>query len=497
MVRALVAAVVTALVSACSLSSRSDLDPSPHAVLAVAFENISERYLESLPMDQAALAGLDKLAALEPELNVVRARGAVRLTLGGSEIAVRPEPGPRDALGWAWLTADMIEAARRASPRLRARGIDDVYDAVFGGVTARLDSYTKYAGPAAAKRAREAREGFGGIGITLAIEDEAAAIVSVHDGSPAEKAGVKRDDVITHVNGQPIKGLSQDEIVGRLRGPSGSEIRLTLKRKGQDAPVAIAVTRIHVVPPTVIARRDGSVLSLRVTSFNQRTAPTLDRELRQALRDRERPVRGVVLDLRNNPGGLLDQAVEVADLFIADGKIATTAGRHSDSHQSFDASSGQSGEQVPLIVLINGRSASSAEVVAGALADRGRAVVIGSTTYGKGTVQTIVRLPNSGELTLSWSKLYTPAGRVLHDRGITPAICLYDDESRSNALNAAMRAHRATAAMLTDLPPAKLDCPHGDGELRNIDAEIARRLLAEPALYTAVLASKRPSVAAR
>jgi carboxyl-terminal processing protease len=152
---------------------------------------------------------------------------------------------------------------------------------------------------------------------------------------------------------------------------------------------------------------------------------------------------------------------------------------------------------VPLVVLINGRSASSAEVVAGALGDRGRAIVVGSTTYGKGTVQTIVRLPNSGELTLSWSKLYTPSGKVLHEKGVTPAICLSDDESRSNALNAALRAQRATPAMLTDLPPAKLDCPHGDGELRNIDAEIARRLLAEPTLYSAVLATKRPAVAAR
>jgi carboxyl-terminal processing protease len=448
-------------------------------------------------MDRAALAGLDRLVALDPDLKLARTRGAVRLTYADSEIAARPEPGPRDALGWAWLSADMIAVARRASPRLKTRSIDDIYDAVFGGTTARLDSYTKYAGPAAAKRARESREGFGGIGVTIAIEDETAAIVSVHDGSPAEKAGIKRDDVITHVNGQPIKGLSQDEIVGRLRGPSGSEIRLTLKRKGRESAVEVAATRIHVVPPTVIARRDGNVLSLRVTSFNQRTAPTLERELRRALRDPEKPATGVVLDLRNNPGGLLDQAVEVADLFIADGKIATTAGRHADSHQSFDATPGQSGEQVPLVVLINGRSASSAEVVAGALGDRGRAIVVGSTTYGKGTVQTIVRLPNSGELTLSWSKLYTPSGKVLHEKGVTPAICLSDDESRSNALNAALRAQRATPAMLTDLPPAKLDCPHGDGELRNIDAEIARRLLAEPTLYSAVLATKRPAVAAR
>jgi len=478
--------------------NRGDVDPSPHAVLAVAFENLNERYLDPMRMDQAALAGLDKLSTLDQDLAIVRARGAVRLTQAGNELIVRPEPGPRDALGWAWLSADLIDSARRASPRIKNRGIDEVYDALFGGLMAKLDSYTRYAGPAAARRAREARDGFGGIGITVSTEDGITSIVSIHEGTPAEKAGIRRDDVITHVNGQPLKGLSQDEIVARLRGPAGSEIKLTLKRKGQDTPIEMALVRTHVVPPTVIARRDGNVLSVRITSFNQKTAPTLERELRRALRDPEKPATGVVLDLRGNPGGLLDQAVEVADLFLADGKIVTTAGRHPDSMQAFDATSGQSGERVPLVVLVNGRSASSAEVVAAALGDRGRALVVGSTTYGKGTVQTIVRLPNSGEMTLTWSRIYSPSGKILHERGVVPAVCLSDDERRSNELIAALKAHKATIQQMLDLPAnAPEACPKGDGETRNIDAEIARRLLSEPALYTAVLATKRPNVAAR
>jgi carboxyl-terminal processing protease len=491
-------AVAAALAGCAGGNRRGDLDPSPHAVLAVAYENLADRYLDQLSIDKIAMHGLERLKDFDPALAVSRGRGAVRLTYQGSEIAARPEPSARDALGWAWLAADMMEAARQASPRVKQRAVDDIYDAIFSGSLAGLDSYTRYASPAAAKRAREAREGFGGVGITVGVEDGVTSLVAVHDGSPAEKAGLKPNDVVTHINGQPIAGLSQDDIVGRLRGPTGSDIRLTILRKGNNRAFDVSMARTHVVPPTVIARRDGNVLTLRVTSFNQRTATSLERELRRALREGERPATGVVLDLRGNPGGLLDQAVEVADLFLNEGRIISTIGRHPDSNQTFDATSGATAEKVPLIVLINSRSASSAEVVAAALADRGRALLVGSTTYGKGTVQTIVRLPNGGELTMTWSRLYSPAGRVVNERGVVPAVCIADDEIHAGKIVNALKAHRATVQLVTDLPSRAAEgCPRGDGETRNVDAEIARRLLAEPALYTAVIDSKRPSVAAR
>ena len=490
---------LVAVVAGCAGGGRrGDSDPSPHAVLAVAYENLADRYLDTLSIDQIATHGLERLKDFDPSLGFSRSRGAVRLTYGSSEIAARPEPGAHDALGWAWLTADMMEAARQASPKIKQHPVDDLYDSIFTGALAGLDPYTRYASPGSARRSREAREGFGGVGVTIGVEEGTTSLVAVHDGSPAEKAGLRPNDVVTHINGQPIAGLSQDEIVGRLRGPTGSDIRLTLRRKGNDAPFDVSLTRTHVVPPTVIARRDGNVLTLRVTSFNQRTATTMERELRRALREGDRPVTGVVLDLRGNPGGLLDQAVEVADLFLGDGRIVSTVGRHPDSNQTFDATSGSAAEKVPLVVLINGRSASSAEVVAAALADRGRALLVGSTTYGKGTVQTIVRLPNNGELTMTWSRLYSPAGRLVQERGVVPAVCVADDEIHAGKIIGALRAHRATVQIVTDLPSRAAEgCPRGDGESRNVDAEIARRLLAEPALYTAVIDSKRPNVAAR
>jgi carboxyl-terminal processing protease len=496
--RVFVALVLVAAMSACAGGRRGDADPSPHAVLAVAYENLADRYLDPVSIDQVAMHGLERLKDFDPALAVSRGRGAVRLTYGGSELAARPEPGAHDALGWAWLTADMMETARQASPKVKQHPIDDLYDAIFAGSLAGLDAYTRYASPAVARRARESREGFGGVGVTIGVDDGVTSIVAVHDGSPAEKAGLKANDVITHINGQPIAGLPQDDIVGRLRGQTGSDIRLTIRRKGNDAPFDVSMSRTHVVPPTVIARRDGNVLTLRVTSFNQRTATSMERELRRALREGERPATGVVLDLRGNPGGLLDQAVEVADLFLGEGRIVSTVGRHPDSNQTFDATSGATAEKVPLIILVNGRSASSAEVVAAALADRGRALLIGSTTYGKGTVQTIVRLPNGGEMTMTWSRLYSPAGRLVQERGVVPAVCVADDEIHAGKIINALRVHRATVQLVTDLPSRAAEgCPRGDGEMRNVDAEIARRLLAEPALYTAIIDSKRPNVAAR
>jgi carboxyl-terminal processing protease len=492
-----VAAGVLALAACMPFGDRASGDPSPHQVLAVGFENLSDRYIEQVSLDKASLAGLKRLNAFDPEIGFARSRGMMRLSLGGNEVAARPEPGPNDALGWAWLAGDMVEAARRASPRLARHSIDDLYDAVFAGVFSGLDAYTRYAGPTAARRSRESREGFGGIGVTIEIEDGETRIAVVHPGTPAANGGVERDDVITHVDGEPIHGLSQVDVVTRLRGPVGIPVRITVKRKGRDAPLALRLERSHVVPPTVIAQREGDVLTMRLTSFNQRTALSLDRELRAAIREANGRLAGIVLDLRGNPGGLLDQAIEVSDLFLGSGRVVTTRGRHPDSNQTFDSGGGEPGEAPPMVVLVNGRSASSAEIVAAALADRRRAVIVGSTTYGKGTVQTIVRLPNSGEITLTWSRLFGPSGRTINEAGVAPTICTAGGNGRSAALIAALRGHRATVALLTQQPvDANGACPR-DTETHTTDTEIARLLLADRQLYTALVGARRPFVAER
>ncbi len=425
---------------------------------------------------------------------MARDDGRVRLALAGQSVAELPAPGANDALGWGWLTADMIEDARAASPVLRRRSIEDFYTAVFDGALAGLDRYTRYEDPSKAREEREDREGFGGIGVTIESESGETRVIAVYPGLPAGRAGVRVGDVIVSVDGVRLAGLDQEAIVHQLRGPPGRPVRLVIKRRGVAEPFEVAVDRTHVYAPTVIARRDGSILTLRITSFNQRTALSLDRELRAALDARRAPIGGIVLDLRSNPGGLLDQAVEVANLFLAGGRIIATAGRHPDSNQVFDATTGEPGEALPMVVLINGRSASAAEIVAAALADRGRALTVGATTYGKGSVQTIVRLPNGGEMIVTWAHLYTPSGRSLNGTGVIPALCTAADPQRDATIVAALRARRASLAMLSR--PSAAACPR-DPAFRAVEGEIARRLLADRPLYTSMLAAHRPSVAVR
>ncbi len=489
------AAALAFLVAACAPMQRHDADvPTPQTVLATGFEDLSSRYIDPVHIDRAALAGLGRLSIVDPAITVANDHGLVRLLLAGRQVAMLPSPGQNDALGWGWLVADMIEAVRQSSPQLHRRSIEDFYTAVFDGALSGLDRYTRYEDPSKAREEREDREGFGGIGVTIESESGETRVLAVYPGLPASRAGLQIGDVIVAVDGVPLAGLGQEAIVRHLRGRPGNEVHLLVKRRGRPAPFDLAVERTHVYPPTVIARRDGPILTLRITSFNQRTALSLDRELRAALGDQEHRIGGIVLDLRANPGGLLDQAVEVANLFIAGGRIIATAGRHPDSDQVFNATVGEPGEKLPMVVLINGRSASAAEIVAAALADRGRALTVGSTTYGKGSVQTIVRLPNGGELIITWAHLYTPSGRSLNGVGVTPALCTADNSSRDSDIVEALRARRASLAMLTR--PVVGGCPR-DPEVRAVDGEIARRLLSDVPLYTAMLAVHRPAVAAR
>ncbi len=488
------AAGLAFLVAACATGGRySDGAPTPQNVLAAGFETLASRYIDPIRIDDAALAGLANLSTIDPAIGVARSDGLVRMAVSGHDVAAVPAPGPNDALGWGWLAADMVVAARAAKPNLQARSIEDFYTAVFNGALAGLDHYTRYEDPSKARDEREDREGFGGIGVTIEYENGETRVIAVYPGMPAARAGLRSGDVIVSVDGVRLAGLTQDEVVHRLRGPAGRPVQLTIKREGVTS-FEIAVARAHVYAPTVIARRDGPILTLRITSFNQRTALALDRELRAALDRRRHPVAGLVLDLRSNPGGLLDQAVEVANLFLPGGRVIATTGRHPESNQVFDATTGEPGEKLPMVVLVNGRSASAAEIVAAALADRGRALTIGASSYGKGTVQTIVRLPNGGEMIITWAKLYTPSGRSLNGQGVVPALCTADGAAREAAIVAALRSRRATLDLLTR--EAAGPCPR-DTETRAVDGEIARRLIADVPLYSAMLAANRPSVAAR
>jgi carboxyl-terminal processing protease len=266
---------------------------------------------------------------------------------------------------------------------------------------------------------------FGGLGMEVTLSGGLIKVVSPIDNTPASKAGILAGDVITQVDDQPVKGIALDRVVAKLRGPVGSQVRLEISRKSDPNPIHVTLTRETIKIQSVKDHAEGNDVGyVRITQFNDLTTDELKAALKNlAKRLAEPKVKGYILDLRNNPGGLLDQAVSVSDAFLNQGEIVSIRGRAPDESQRFDAKPGDLIHGKPLIVLINGGTASAAEIVSGALQDHKRATILGTRSFGKGSVQTIIPLgPGNGALRLTTARYFTPSGRSIQAQGITPDI---------------------------------------------------------------------------
>ncbi len=465
-------------------------------LFAMGFQDVSDIYIENVEIPELALAGLENLSGIDPEVTVQRANNAIVLKLGGKPIRSFSPPGRKDADGWGSLTAEAIDASRAGSVTLDAVQSEGLYEAIFDGLTSQLDSFSRYAGREEATEHRASRDGFFGIGVRINLVEQGVKIVSVMENTPSETAGLKDLDIVTHIDGQPAAGLSQREVVTRLRGPLDSKVALTVLRASEGRVFNTIVSRGHIVPQTVKYRPEGNIAYIQVSGFNQSTSRTLQSKIKLAQKEFESRLKGVVIDLRNNPGGLLDQAVSVSDIFVNDGRIVSTHGRHPDSHQYFEADSGEMIPSVPIAVLINGNSASASEIVAAALQDLGRAVIIGSGSFGKGTVQTVLRLPNEGELTLTWARFHAPSGYALHRRGVMPDICTSDvkaagqviEKLRRGALplDLGLRSRQIDPNDEGAIEAFRTNCPVQEGE-NGVDLQVAKTLLTDPVLYARAL----------
>lgn len=495
------ALVLAFVLVACTLR-----DDTPHQayqtdrasrLFSVGFQDVADIYIEDVSIADLALAGLENLSTVDPSISITRESNEVVLAVEGNAAASFPTPGPNDADGWGEVAAAAVAAGQSHSSQLAAAAAEDVYEAVFDGLTAELDTFSRYAGREEARENRASRDGFGGIGVRISLVDEGVKVLSVMESTPAEDSGVRDNDVIVMIDGNPAAGLSQREVVRRLRGPLRSKVTLTVKRNGETMPKLIEVTRAHIVPQTVNYRVEDGVGFIRISGFNQSTAGALRSKLELAEEELGDRLKGFVLDLRGNPGGLLDQSVVVSDIFLEGGRIVSTHGRHPDSHQYFDADDGDLAHGLPLAVLINGNSASASEIVAAALQDAGRAVVIGSNSFGKGTVQTVLRLPNEGELTLTWARFHAPTGYGLNRRGVMPDICTSGDVSSADDVLERLRRgiypldkviRRTDVAPNDDegLEALRAQCPVYEGE-NEIDLEVAADLLTDPSLYARAL----------
>src|SRR5580658_1975687 len=312
--------------------------------------------------------------------------------------------------------------------RVRADYVEEVTDeqlieAAINGMLSALDPHSSYMN---AKNFRDmqvqVRGEFGGLGIEVTMENGLVKVVSPIDDTPAARGGLKPGDFITHIDGEPVAGLSLNEAVERMRGPVNSDIKLTIRREARD-PFDVKLTRAVVKIQSVKWHLEGADVGyIRITSFNEQTDSGLQsamKDLRSKAADR---LTGIILDLRNNPGGLLDQAIAVSDDFLEQGEIVSTRGRHAEDGARYNARPGDITNGLPMVVLINGGSASASEIVAGALQDHHRAVLLGTRSFGKGSVQTIIQLPGHGAMRLTTARYYTPSGRSIQAKGIEPDI---------------------------------------------------------------------------
>jgi carboxyl-terminal processing protease len=483
------------------LAANTDYDRDERMFVA-GYEDIDQVYIQKPDMGYLTMGGLSALASMDQKISVTRSPDKVDLVYDGKTEAGFVVNDRFAADDWAVLTSGVVDEARKISPAVAKADSEAIYQTVFNGVDARLDPFTRYAGRAQAEENRARREGFGGIGVRISVEDGVVRVVSIVHYTPAERAGMHVDDVITAIDGTPTKSMDETAVVEKLRGPVDSRVVLTVARTGVQAPLTVAITRALVIPETVSYRREGDIAYFRVYGFNLDTADSLRRAFEDARNEIGQHMRGIVLDLRGNPGGLLDQAVAMSDLFLDHGRIVSTKGRHPDSHQYYEATPGDISDGLPIAVLVNGGSASASEIVAAALQDNGRAVVIGSNSYGKGTVQTVFTMPNKGELTVTWARFHAPSGYTLNHLGVLPTICTDNESEDATQIMADLGAGRIAALPVTErdmvspedtptLDKLRALCPVYKAE-RAIDLQVALRLLTQPNLYSKAVALAEP-----
>ena len=348
-----------------------------------------------------------------------------RLVLEGATAQAAPAADTYRQLG---LFRDVFERVRADYVEKPDDG--KLIESAINGMLAGLDPHSSYMDPKSMREMQvQTRGEFGGLGIEVTMEEGLVKVVAPIDDTPAAKAGIMANDIITHIDDKQVQGLTLDQAVEKMRGPANTKIKLKIVRKGQDKPVEVSITRKIIHVSSVRGRLEGDDIGfIRVTQFSEQTSDTLKKAIADLSTQSGNKLRGFIVDLRNNPGGLLDQAISVSDAFLEKGEIVSTRGRVASETQRFNAHAGDLTKGKPVIVLINGGSASASEIVAGALQDHKRATVVGTRSFGKGSVQAIIPLGSgNGALRLTTARYFTPSGRSIQAKGISPDIEVLQD----------------------------------------------------------------------
>ena len=386
--------------------------------------------------------------------------------VGGFTAAMFALPEARGAIDAS--TYSQIDLFTDAFERVRADYVRPVKDgelvsAAIQGMVSNLDPHSSYMDAKAYADMQITTKGeFGGVGIEVTQDENGLIkVVSPIDGTPAARAGIKTNDRIVGIDGTSITTLPLQEAIDKMRGPTGSKITLTILREGEKKPFDVALVRATVQVDAATYRREGDIGYIRLPGFNERTAEGLEHAVRDLKKQIGPGIKGYVLDLRNNPGGLLDQAVQVSDDFLGSGEIVSVRGRHPEDTQRYDAHGGDVTDGKPVVVLINGGTASASEIVSGALQDHKRATIIGMISFGKGSVQTILPLGEGrGALRLTTARYYTPSGHSIQAEGIVPDIQVAQGDEASvpklaRPSEADLRGHLAGEP----IPPKRANAP--------------------------------------
>lgn len=366
------------------------------------------------------------------------------------------------------LFGDVFERVR--AEYVEAPSEEEMIEAAITGMLAAMDPHSSFLNAKSFKDMQVNTRGeFGGLGIQVTMEGGFVKVISPIDDTPAFRAGIESGDVITHLDGESVQGLTLTQAVDRMRGKVGSDIRLSLVREGRE-PFDVTITRSVIKITSVRSRVEGKIGYVRITSFNEQTDKGLERAITKIKDEVGDELQGIVLDLRNNPGGLLDQAIAVSDAFLDRGEIVSTRSRKPEDTQRFNARTGDLASGLPVVVLINSGSASASEIVAGALQDHSRAVILGTKSFGKGSVQTIMPLSGNGAMRLTTARYYTPSGRSIQAKGVEPDILVKQAKleeitsSRPSRSEASLRGALDTGASEDDKDAKPSDEPKDETE---------------------------------
>jgi carboxyl-terminal processing protease len=366
--------------------------------------------------------------------------------------------------------------------RIRSQYVEEVeaeklIEAAINGMLTSLDPHSSYLPRKAFDDMQvQTRGEFGGLGIEVTQEEGYVKVVAPMDDTPAANAGIESGDFITHVDGESVLGLTLDQAVQKMRGPVGSEILITVVRQGVAEPFDVSIIRDTIKMTAVRARLEGETMVVRVTTFNDQTYANLDAGIKKVAEEAGGmdKINGIVIDLRNNPGGLLNQAIRVSDAFLDRGEIVSTRGRNPGDGERFNATPGDLSGGKPLVVLINGGSASASEIVAGALQDHRRAIIVGTKSFGKGSVQSVIPLRGDGAMRLTTSRYYTPSGRSIQAMGVAPDIIVQQPPRAPATETASAETQPPRGRSEAELRGSLSNDSMSEDEKRLLEQEIAR-----------------------